>query len=226
MRQSVTIGIAGAGGDGVIIAGSFLQRLSALQGYYSQMPRYYGAQIRGGGSAVKLSLDADAASFPRDSLDVLVCFDWERYLEVKHELALTPETLVFYEQEPAARIELPRDSFHLDFSCASRSVSGSTRGKNVVALAVLIGIIGLRGDLVKKAIEEDEELIILKHNLPPAADATPRVILSGNSAMAQAALRAGSKAFFGYPITPASEIMKEIYQGLIYDDGVFLQAED
>jgi 2-oxoglutarate ferredoxin oxidoreductase subunit alpha len=96
------------------------------------------------------------------------------------------------------------------------------------------------------AINEDEELILLKHSLPsfeageqlhsrssipplhlpPPADASPRVILSGNSATARAALRAGIQAFFGYPITPASEIMKEVYQDLIYDHGVFLQAED
>ena len=55
-RSSVTIGIVGAGGDGVVVLGSFLQRLAASQGYFSQMPRYYGAQIRGGSSAVKLEL--------------------------------------------------------------------------------------------------------------------------------------------------------------------------
>jgi Pyruvate/2-oxoacid:ferredoxin oxidoreductase gamma subunit len=47
MRGSLTIGIAGTGGDGVITLGSFLQRLAAWQGYFSQTPKYYGAQIRG-----------------------------------------------------------------------------------------------------------------------------------------------------------------------------------
>ena len=70
----LTIGIVGTGGDGVVVLGSLLQRLAALQGYFSQMPRYYGAQIRGGGSAVKLGLDAQRLSTPKDILDILLCF--------------------------------------------------------------------------------------------------------------------------------------------------------
>jgi Pyruvate/2-oxoacid:ferredoxin oxidoreductase gamma subunit len=51
MANRLTVGVAGAGGDGVVVLGSFLQRLTASQGYFSSMPRYYGAQIRGGGSS-------------------------------------------------------------------------------------------------------------------------------------------------------------------------------
>ena len=95
-RTSLTIGIAGAGGDGVVVLGSFLQKLAALQGYFSQMPRYYTAQIRGGGSAIKLSLDAERLSIPKDSLDILLCFAWNKYLELEQELALEADTLVIY----------------------------------------------------------------------------------------------------------------------------------
>jgi Pyruvate/2-oxoacid:ferredoxin oxidoreductase gamma subunit len=62
MRDSLTVGIAGAGG-GVVALGSFLQKLAAGQGYFSQMPKYYGARIRGDSgdsSAVKLSLDTES----------------------------------------------------------------------------------------------------------------------------------------------------------------------
>ena len=71
-------------------------KIAAAEGYFSQMPRYYGAQIRGGGSAVKLGLDADSLSQPRDTLDIMVCFDWEKYLEVRQEPAQVPDTLVLY----------------------------------------------------------------------------------------------------------------------------------
>jgi hypothetical protein len=33
-----------------------------------------------------------------------------------------------------------------------------------------------------------------------------KVLMKGNEAMAEAAIRAGCKAFFGYPITPQNEI--------------------
>ena len=79
-NTGLTIGIVGAGGDGVVVLGSFLQKLAALQGYFSEMPRYYGAQIRGGGSAVKLGLDAESLSLPRDTVDIMLCFNWRKYL--------------------------------------------------------------------------------------------------------------------------------------------------
>src|SRR5660397_243079 len=33
-----------------------------------------------------------------------------------------------------------------------------------------------------------------------------RILMKGNEALAEAAIKAGCRAFFGYPITPASEI--------------------
>ncbi|MCJ7575537.1 MAG: 2-oxoacid:acceptor oxidoreductase family protein, partial [Dehalococcoidia bacterium] len=97
MRHRLTIGIAGAGGDGVVVLGSLLQRLAASQGYFSQMPRYYGPQIRGGASGVKLSLDTTRASVPADIADIMVCFNWEQYAELEQELPLGRDSVLFYD---------------------------------------------------------------------------------------------------------------------------------
>ncbi|HUU63432.1 MAG TPA: 2-oxoacid:acceptor oxidoreductase subunit alpha [Dehalococcoidia bacterium] len=246
MRDSLTIGIVGAGGDGVVVLGSLLQRLAAWQGYFSQMPRYYGAQIRGGGSAVKLGLDGRCLSLPEDSLDILVCFNWEKYLEFEHELELKGESLVLFENNPSTEFNLPETSYQVDFSKRSHEVTGSTIDKNIVALGVLLRILALDEDQVKIAIDEDEELKLLKQNIPaleaggqlftdfsfpelrlsPARDNSTKLIMHGNAAMARAAIRAGCRVFFGYPITPAAEIMNEMQLELSLGKGVFLQAED
>ena len=115
MKRSLTIGIVGSGGDGVVVLGSFLQRLAAAQGYFSQMPRYYGAQIRGGGSAVKFALDTKGLSLPKDNLDILVCFNWEKYLDFENELPLGVDTLVLYENDPPKGINLPQKSLKLSW---------------------------------------------------------------------------------------------------------------
>ncbi len=52
-----------------------------------------------------------------------------------------------------------------------------------------------------------------------------KVLMKGNEAMAEAAIRAGCKAFFGYPITPQSEIPEYFSRELPKRDGIFLQAE-
>ena len=52
-----------------------------------------------------------------------------------------------------------------------------------------------------------------------------RVLMKGNEAMAEAAIQAGCQAFFGYPITPQSEIPEYFARELPPRGGLFLQAE-
>ncbi len=50
-------------------------------------------------------------------------------------------------------------------------------------------------------------------------------LMKGNEALAEAALRAGCKCFFGYPITPQTEISAYLSKRMPKVGGVFLQAE-
>lgn len=47
----------------------------------------------------------------------------------------------------------------------------------------------------------------------------------GNEAVAEAAIRAGCRAYFGYPITPQSELLEYMARRLPEAGGIFLQAE-
>lgn len=49
--------------------------------------------------------------------------------------------------------------------------------------------------------------------------------MKGNEALAEAAIRAGLKGYFGYPITPQSELLEYISRHLHKRGGVFIQAE-
>ena len=53
-----------------------------------------------------------------------------------------------------------------------------------------------------------------------------KVILNGNQLVALASLDAKCKFYGGYPITPSSETMHEMYRFLIRNGGFFFQAED
>jgi 2-oxoglutarate ferredoxin oxidoreductase subunit alpha len=52
-----------------------------------------------------------------------------------------------------------------------------------------------------------------------------RNLMKGNEALAEAAIRAGCKCFFGYPITPQTEVAAYMAKNMPKNDGVFLQAE-
>lgn len=52
-----------------------------------------------------------------------------------------------------------------------------------------------------------------------------RNLMKGNEALAEAAIRAGCKCFFGYPITPQTELAAYMAKRMPKIGGVFLQAE-
>ena len=52
-----------------------------------------------------------------------------------------------------------------------------------------------------------------------------REIWKGSEAIAEAAIRAGCKGFFGYPITPQNEIPEYMSAHMAERGGVFVQAE-
>ena len=52
-----------------------------------------------------------------------------------------------------------------------------------------------------------------------------KVLMKGNEAFAEAALRGGCRYYFGYPITPQNEIPEYMSRELPLRDGYFIQAE-
>ena len=52
-----------------------------------------------------------------------------------------------------------------------------------------------------------------------------KVLLKGNEALGEAAIRSGCVHFFGYPITPQTEVPEYLVKRLPEVGGVFVQAE-
>jgi 2-oxoglutarate ferredoxin oxidoreductase subunit alpha len=53
-----------------------------------------------------------------------------------------------------------------------------------------------------------------------------KVLIKGNEAVAEASIRSGCKLFFGYPITPSTEIVEYLAKHLPKAGGTVLQGED
>ena len=54
---------------------------------------------------------------------------------------------------------------------------------------------------------------------------TDKVLMKGNEAFGEAAIRGGARFYFGYPITPQSEVPEYMSRELPKHGGVFIQAE-
>jgi len=52
-----------------------------------------------------------------------------------------------------------------------------------------------------------------------------KLLMRGSEAIAEAAIRAGCRAYFGYPITPQNELPEYMAKNLVSQGGVFIQSE-
>ncbi|MBI2042020.1 MAG: 2-oxoacid:acceptor oxidoreductase family protein [Candidatus Nealsonbacteria bacterium] len=230
MRKEITIGAVGAGGDGVIVLGNILQELAGNQGYFGITSRAYGAQIRGGGSSIKTKIDSEHLSLAEDFLDVLICFNWQKYFEFERELRIGEKTIIFCEADPPSSVQSGK-FFRVSF--------GNGQNKNIVALGFLKNMIGLSDPDPRNPSQR-----ILKNNLPSfmageklfqegnfsklelerPRNPVPKITIQGNEAVSRAIIDSGCRFGTGYPITPSTEIMEFLRKKLPQLGGQFIQG--
>jgi len=253
-RDDLIVGIAGAGGDGVVSAGELLIQVGANEGLYGMLVKAFGPQIRGGESSVRLRLSSRPVMAQGDDLDVLIAFNWADYGRFRGELVPDDHTLIFVDEmdkTPAAEIPLPErlkaGVTRVPFEQLAIDKGGSALAKNIVAVGVLAGALNLPRDAFARAIEKKfakKGEKVIAANLA-ALDAGVEVsaghrstvqvkakapqtlmVITGNDAFAFGSLVAGCRFMAGYPITPQSEVMEWMARELPKFGGVMIQPED
>jgi 2-oxoglutarate ferredoxin oxidoreductase subunit alpha len=66
---------------------------------------------------------------------------------------------------------------------------------------------------------------IERRNRSKGSETIGKILMTGNEAMAEAAICAGCRAYFGYPITPQNELLEYMAAHMPAMGGVFVQAE-
>ncbi len=150
MSEDLIIGIAGAGGDGVISAGESLITAAALEGYHGIMTTSFGSQIRGGEACCRLRLGTIPVLNPNGVLDVAVALNWEDFCRFGGELRIGPETIVIYESRTGvdpSRLPLegvtPAVVFSVPISETATKTAGTDKARNIVVLGLLAGWFGI-----------------------------------------------------------------------------------
>lgn len=136
MASGLRIRIAGAGGQGVVLAGVMLAEAAVNAGLNATQSQAYGPQSRGGASRSDVIIAVDEIGFPRaDALDVLVAMTDAARTAYQDELVAGGLLIVDDDDEivPLARGRIER---HLPITATADRV-GSRVAANVVALGVL-----------------------------------------------------------------------------------------
>jgi 2-oxoglutarate ferredoxin oxidoreductase subunit alpha len=150
MSEDLIIGIAGAGGDGVISAGESIITAAALEGYYGIMMKSFGSQIRGGEASCRLRLATRPVLNPNGPLDVAVALNWEDFRRFGWELPVQASTIVIYESNTGvASDNLPLEGvtpavvFSVPITEIAEKFAGTNKAKNIVVIGLLAGWFGI-----------------------------------------------------------------------------------
>ncbi len=164
-----------------------------------------------------------------------------------------PPTLVPEGKSLAAHVEPGTNLIGIPFGDLAAQATGSTRGRNIAALGGFAAIFGMppepfREVVAKKFKRKGDKVVnanlksfdaAYQYALEKFADRKVNIfskvgnnhkdkmtLLSGNEAIGRAALDAGVKLYFGYPITPATPIMEYLASALPERGGRVVQMED
>jgi 2-oxoglutarate ferredoxin oxidoreductase subunit alpha len=150
MNQDLIIGIAGAGGDGVVSAGESLITAAALEGYHGMMTKSFGSQIRGGEASCRLRLATRPVLNPNGPLDVAVALNWEDFRRFGAELPVQATTIVIFESATGVDPEnLPLEGvrpgvvFSVPITEMAQKNAGTEKAKNIVVTGLLAGWFGI-----------------------------------------------------------------------------------
>jgi len=241
--------IAGESGEGVITIGETLCRIAAREGLHIVTFRTFPAEIKGGACMIQVRLSEKNISYHGEKLDFLVCLNQEALDEnlpdlKEHGVLLCEAECDLAEERPGRAV------YKVPFERIATREIGSRISKNIVVLGTLCHLLGLPRKTIEGFLSEKfarKGKTVLDHNLAalqkgldfaqrhlakkdpykfPNGSEQKKLLMTGNEAIALGATAAGMRYFFGYPITPASEIMEWLAVHLPQMGGKVLQTED
>lgn len=183
-------------------------------------------------------------------MDVLLAFNQEAH--DRNVADLRPGGLLIYD---SAEFTPPdggeRRQYAVPLTEIARTQLKFELGKNVVAVGVVAALFDLPKEqlvrLLHEKFDRKGEEVVAKNvaaleagiryvreqvgdkplfDVGTAVQGGPMVVVSGNQALAMGAIAAGCRHYFGYPITPATDIMEFLAAQLPKIGGSVVQAED
>ncbi len=253
-RHSLSVVFAGSGGSGAMSAGELLIRAAAEAGYYGQMSRLFGAQVRGGEAAALVQISTEPVSCQPDRFDLFVALDWDHVDQFAPEIPLDNKTIILADPQsgdtPAsiAKSGARTVAFKMSTAAATK-LERALQGKriNVFAAGAVAALAGLPLDGLhaaldsvlggKSAQEKRTNSSALDAGIAAAASLdldmllspphkAARWLLTGNQAIAVGSLRGGVRFAGCYPITPATDLVEWLAPQMQKLGGRLALAED
>ena len=241
MRIDVNFRAAGGAGQGVHTVSNLIARVAVAAGYHVHVTQDYMSRIRGGRNSQTVRIGSDPVRAGRPAADILLAINPDQLADLLPGVA--PGGFVLADV-PSATPPCFAAPLKEMAKKAGSPILANVAGTGAIAHALGISVEAadpvfayeFKGDFFEKnraafrlgadwAKEHLPEEVGGRFRLP-ARTKVPRIILSGNEALALGAIAGGCKFAAGYPMTPGTGILN-----VLANDGpsvglVFEQAED
>lgn len=248
--RDLVIRIAGESGEGVISTGELTAQAAARAGFELQTFKTFPSEIRGGQAMIQLRISDQPVYTHGDEVDVLLAFNQGAYQrnapELKRDGVLIYDSTDF--ERPAAGDVA---CYGVPLTEIARTELKFELGKNIVAVGLVSALFGLAREQLAGLLQErfgrkgaevvsknlaalDAGIRYVEERIPdrarfaikPGPSGQKVLVVNGNQALAMGAIAAGCRNYFGYPITPATDIMEFLAAELPKIGGSVVQAED
>ena len=233
-QNEVIVRVGGAAGDGVQSAGLIIGKIFSRSGLYVSTYNYYQSIIRGGYSWYQIRASVKKVKNQGDGLDILIALNkdtLERHTNTElteggaaplDGVAIYDKTVTNFKKYDGVKYcEVPLGDI-------AQKYSKNTLLKNTVAIGAVVGYLqvdfeiladairdqfGGKGEIAElnvKAAKEGHDYFVEKYGKSNKELKTTKkklYLIAGGDAAGLGAVRSGLKAYFGYPMTPATSII-------------------
>ncbi|MGA8939924.1 MAG: 2-oxoacid:acceptor oxidoreductase subunit alpha [Acidobacteriaceae bacterium] len=228
MKQSFSIGIGGAAGQGVATPGDIFARIFSRRGLHLNAYNAYQSIIRGGHTFLTIRTGTDNIRTTNGHLDLLIPLNQDT--ADRHLRLLTAGGACLYNAE-TIKPGTPAEGVQLCPLPVSKlaDISRNKVAQNTLAIGAALSMMGVGFNALESVLEEqfrkkeraviDENITIARagydyatQNFKPFTRALPLTdtryaVLSGNEAMAMGAAAAACKFYCAYPMSPATGVL-------------------
>ena len=251
-RHSIVIRMGGESGEGVKSTGELFAQVAARAGFKVLTFQTYPAEIKGGHSVYQVRLSSEDLYTEGAALDILLAFNQEGYDKSYEELH--DDGLLLYDDGAVTDFHYEQGGKRALALPMTKIAKGELKfelGKNVVAVGMLAALFGMDVEpinrlLTEKFLRKGEDVVAknkqafqlgfryIEESFPERANyylkagavEEDSIIISGNQLLSMGCIAGGCTHLFGYPITPASDIMEFLAGELPKVGGAVVQAED
>lgn len=250
--QRFSIKFGGESGQGINSLGEILAKALKNSGYKIFGYREYPSLIRGGYASYQIDIANDSINSSSQFCDILVCSSRRsiyQYLRDLRPNGLLIHTLTAVSFKPEDQEFISQNNIqvkYVDALTLAKQQGGNALMSNMILLGALSEIIGLDLAAVEhivseqfadkpKLLEIDLRCLKVGHELNIADYPLTFTkheawheskIITGNHAIALGAISAGARAYYSYPMTPASSILTYLAE-TSHESGMLVkQAED